>query len=304
MGVSVGAPLDVARPAPEAARELEEMGFDYATTGEHVAFHGPVANGFIALAAAAGATSRIGLLSTVTLLPLYPAVLAAKLAAELARHSQGRFALGVGIGGEFPPEFDAVGATTHDRVARTDEALEVLRRLLREDEVTFDGRFTHFKGLTIAPRPAAPPEIWVGGRKGSAVERTARYGDVWFPHFFSPERVASSLEDVRVRAAAQGRDPSEITAAIHLWTTIDDNRYSAETAAAAALSATYGMDMSNAVDRYTLVGTPDNCTERLGEYHAVGVRRFILAPLHAEVARRATILEAIATTLLPSLKEM
>ena len=60
------------------AREAEEQGFDFASIGEHVFFHGPIGNGLIALAAAAGATANIRLLSAITLVPLYPAALLAK----------------------------------------------------------------------------------------------------------------------------------------------------------------------------------------------------------------------------------
>ena len=67
-------------------------------------------NGFVALAAAAGATERIRLLSSLTVLPLYPAALAIKLATTVDQVSGGRFDMGVGVGGEHPPEFVAAGA--------------------------------------------------------------------------------------------------------------------------------------------------------------------------------------------------
>lgn len=302
--VRVGTPLDIARPAPEAARELEELGFDYASTGEHVAFHSPVANGFVTLAAAAGATSRIGVLSAITILPLYPPVLAAKLTAELCRHSGGRFALGVGVGGEYPAEFEALGVPVRQRGSRTNEALEILHRLLRESDVSYAGRFTQFSGLTIDPRPSAPPEIWVGGRKGLAIDRAARHADVWLPHFFSPEMVADSLGEVRRRAFEHGRDPEAISGAVQLWTTVDETRDNARAAAVTQLSAIYGMDMSAAVDRYTLFGTPDDCELRLRAYYAAGVRRFILSPLHAEAGRRAKMIETIAAELLPIARQL
>ena len=81
------------------ARHAERLGFDLAAAGEHVFFHGPVGNAFVTLAAAAAVTERIRLLSAVTLLPVYPMVLAAKMAATLDLVSHGRFELGVGVGG-------------------------------------------------------------------------------------------------------------------------------------------------------------------------------------------------------------
>ncbi|MDH3645009.1 MAG: LLM class flavin-dependent oxidoreductase, partial [Gammaproteobacteria bacterium] len=76
------------------AREAEALGYDFLSTGEHVFFYGPTGNGLISLAAAAGATETIRLMSTITLVPLYPAALLAKLVASLDVVSKGRFNLG------------------------------------------------------------------------------------------------------------------------------------------------------------------------------------------------------------------
>ena len=87
--------------------------------GEHVFFHVPCSNAFISLAVAAGATTELKLMSTITLLPLYPAVLAAKQAAALDVASGGRFHMGIGVGGELPREFEASGVPVSERGART-----------------------------------------------------------------------------------------------------------------------------------------------------------------------------------------
>src|ERR1035441_3565929 len=110
-----------------------------AAAGGHVLFPGPVCTAFVTLAAAAAVTERIRLLSAVTLLPVYPMVLAAKMAASLDLVSHGRFELGVGVGGEYPPEFAASGVPVGGRGARTDEALAVLVRLLSGERVTAEG---------------------------------------------------------------------------------------------------------------------------------------------------------------------
>jgi len=93
--------LDPGRVVP-LARRAEELGYDILARGEHVFFHVPTPNAFVALAAAAGATARIRLLSAATVLPVYPAPLAAKMVATLDGVSGGRFELGVGVGGEYP----------------------------------------------------------------------------------------------------------------------------------------------------------------------------------------------------------
>ncbi|MEQ8495428.1 MAG: LLM class flavin-dependent oxidoreductase, partial [Gammaproteobacteria bacterium] len=78
-GTTLPAPHDIAA----SARHIEDLGFDVLGCGEHVSFYGDTANAFISLSVAAGVTSRIRLMSTITLVPLYPAALLAKLGAAL-----------------------------------------------------------------------------------------------------------------------------------------------------------------------------------------------------------------------------
>src|SRR5882757_352164 len=105
------------------ARWAEAAGFDQVAIGEHLFFHGPTTNGFVALAAAAGGTERIRLLSALTIAPVYPLAVLAKLVASLDQASAGRFDFGVGVGGEYPPEFVAAGVDVRERGARTEEQL-------------------------------------------------------------------------------------------------------------------------------------------------------------------------------------
>ena len=135
-----------------------------------------MASAFVTLAAAAAVTERIRLLSAVTLLPVYPMVLAAKMAATLDQVSHGRFELGVGVGGEYPPEFAASGVPVAGRGARTDEALAVLVRLLSRERVTAEGQFGSLRDLRLDPPPVQRPRppLWVGGRKMPAMRRAGR----------------------------------------------------------------------------------------------------------------------------------
>lgn len=190
-----GLRLHYLETAGESAKQAEAMGFDYVFAGEHMLFHRPRMNAFIALAAAAATTQHVRLLSAVTLLPLYPAPLAAKLASCLDVISRGRFELGVGIGGEYPPEFEAAGVPLDQRARRTDEALEIIRRLFSGAQVTYEGRFHQLRSVRLQPPPVqgALLPIWVAGRRDGAIARAARYGDYWMPYLYSPEQVASSL---------------------------------------------------------------------------------------------------------------
>ena len=100
--IEFGSALASAREIPEFARYAEELGYDYLCSGEHMMFHGPITNSLISLSVAAGATSRIKLMSSIVLLPLYNPMVLAKMTSVLDVVSNGRYHLGVGIGGEFP----------------------------------------------------------------------------------------------------------------------------------------------------------------------------------------------------------
>ena len=193
----------------EDARNAEALGYEFITTGEHVLFYGPIGNGLISLAAAAGATSDIKLMTAITLVPLYPAALLAKQIAALDVLSHGRFNLGVGVGGEFAKEFEACGVPVKERGARTNESLEVLKKLWTEDEITFKGRFTTLPGVTMEPKPTQKPHppIWISGRSDAAMKRCANYGTGWLPYMYTPEKLAASIETIGGYREGTGQDP-------------------------------------------------------------------------------------------------
>jgi probable F420-dependent oxidoreductase len=276
---------------PALARQAEEQGFDYFCCGEHVFFHGPVTNAFVALSAAAGATERIRLLSALTVLPVYPAALAAKLVATLDRVSQGRFELGVGVGGEYPPEFEAVGIPVAERGRRADEALELFGRLFTGESVTFQGRFTTIDNLALRPLPIqhGGPPVWVGGRSESAMRRAARFGDVWMPYLVTPRRLAKSLTTVRERAAAHGRAAEAIRGAVFCWTTVDKDGDWARRTAIETISTTYAQDFTELADSHLVCGNVEQVVHRMGEYGEAGARDVVFAPACAATDRNRVI---------------
>lgn len=265
----------------EQAQQIEQLGYDYATTGEHVFFYVPTSNAFISLAVAAGATTRLELMSSITLLPLYPAVLAAKMTAALSVASGGRFHLGVGVGGEFPREFVAAGVPVSERGARTDEALEVMARLFVEDDVHHDGRFTKLEGVTLEPKPAAPPPVWVSGRKEAAWRRTARFGDGWLPYMYTPEMLAESIERIgEMRAETPRNGPGRdgpVEAGLFIFFACHEDNETAVAHATERLSKQYNQDFTKLVGKYAIAGDPDACAARLAEYVEAGARTVILS---------------------------
>ena len=253
------------------AREAERLGYQFVSTGEHVFFYGPVNNGLIALAAAAGATSSIKLMSAITLVPLYPPPLLAKLVATLDIVSNGRFHLGVGVGGEFAREFEACGVPVRERGARTNESLSIMKRLWTEDNVSVEGRFTQLSGVTLAPKPVQRPHppIWISGRSEAAMRRCARHGNGWLPYMYTPERLADSLETIAELDDA-------VIPGLHIFFAVHEDRETAIEMATQRLSLQYNQDFSRLVGRYALAGNPEDCIARLREYIDAGARTIML----------------------------
>lgn len=270
---------------PALAARAEELGFDLVASGEHVLFGSPTSNAFVTLAAAAVATSRVRLLSAVTLLPLYPPALAAKMTATLDRVSSGRFELGVGVGGENPAEFAACGVPVSARGRRTDEALTTVRAYLAGDTVEVEDRPTR-----LDPLPTGPVPIWVGGRAEASMRRAGRAGDVWMPYLCSPDRVARGLRLANDVAAQQGRGP--VTGGLLAWSAVADTRAEARALAVEGLRRIYGQDMDRIVDACVPYGTPDDVLARFGEYAEAGAEQILFAPLCAEGGHGAAV-EAI-----------
>lgn len=289
--------------ADEAVREArlaEQLGFDYVAAGEHVFFHGSVLNPFVALAAAAGATERIRLLSAISLLPLYAPALAAKLVTTLDRVSGGRLELGVGAGGEYPPEFEACGVPLESRFRRLDECLRIFARFAAGMPVVDDGEYGRLDGLTLDPPPLQQPwpPIWVGGREAGARRRAARFADVWMPYMVTPEAFSRGLAEVRAAAAGHGRNP--VGGAIFTTVCVDADGDWARSTGIAFVSGLYRQDFSALADRYLAVGTPAQVAARLREYADAGAETAVVA-IAAPAAQRERVIRTFASDVAPEL---
>lgn len=303
--MKIGLTLHDPRRAVADAQRAEELGFDYLGSGEHLFFHVSTPNSFALLAAAAGATSRVQLVSTVALLPLYPAPLAAKLAVTLDLVSGGRFELGVGAGGEYPAEFEACGVDPATRFRRVDEGLAVIRRLFTGERVSFRGEFTQLADVALDPPPVRPggPPIWLGGRKSGAIRRAGRYADVWMPYMVDPERFATSLRAVRESAAEHGRRPTAVTGALFLWACVDADGDWARQTGVEAVSRTYHQDFAPLADRYLLLGKPSDAARRLEEFASAGVRTVMIQVAVTSERDRERVVRTLAEEVLPQVRD-
>jgi probable F420-dependent oxidoreductase len=230
------------------------------------------------LAAVAARTSRLKFGPSVLVLPYRTPVVAAKEMATIDYLSGGRLLPAVGVGVELPKEFEASGVPFKERGRRTDEAIQVIRRLWLEDQVTFHGEFYRLDRVTIFPKPAqTPPPIWIGGKSEAAVKRTGRLGDGWIPSFITPEEFERGVEAVKRFAREAGRH-------------VPDDHFGALINYAIADSPEVAFRMAspyiprNRVDEATLAastafGPPEVIAKKIEEYVAGGGSKFILRPL-------------------------
>ena len=168
------------------AELAEELGFDSVWATEHIIVgpeavdpYGRVYAPLVTLGWIAGFTERIGLGTSIVLVPLHHPMHLAKEVATLQELSGGRFTLGVGMGWH-KEEYDFMGIPFEGRVRRGDEAIRVMRALWN-GERDFTGEFWSFHDATSEPHPSPQPEIWVGGSSERAIRRALELGDVWHP---------------------------------------------------------------------------------------------------------------------------
>jgi probable F420-dependent oxidoreductase len=272
-------------PEPEffraVAQRAEAAGYDSIWAGDHISYRNPILDVTVALSTFAAVTERITIGAAIVLLPLRHPSLVAKAFSSLDFVSGGRVVLGVGVGGEGPKDFEAVGVPVSERGARTDEAMRALRELFRGGPASFAGRFFAFEGVEIEPAPAQPggPPLWVGGRSEAALRRAGRLGDGWIPIWVSAERFGRSLPQVRRHAEEAGRNPEAIVPAVVLPAHVDDDGERARREILAHLSQRYaGRFEPHVVERYCLAGTPAECAARVREYVDAGARHLVFNP--------------------------
>ncbi|MGH6953149.1 MAG: LLM class F420-dependent oxidoreductase [Alphaproteobacteria bacterium] len=157
----------------------------------------------------AGLTRRIEFTTGIIILPQRQTALVAKQAAEVDVLSGGRLRLGIGIGWN-EVEYEALGENFRDRGARSEEQVELMRKLWTNELVSFEGRWHKVTDAGLNPLPVQRPiPIWFGGHADAVLRRVARLGDGWIP-LVKPEEAKAALDTLRGYARKAGHDPARI----------------------------------------------------------------------------------------------
>ncbi|MBW2391194.1 MAG: LLM class flavin-dependent oxidoreductase, partial [Deltaproteobacteria bacterium] len=226
------------------------------------------------LAVVAGATQRLKIGMNAVVMGFRDPVNFSRQCASLDVLSEGRLLPVVGVGRGDSPEWSNTGRSAKGRGSRANEALEIITRLWREENVSFEGEHFQVRDATITPRPVQDPlPLWIGGSSPAAIRRTVRFGSGWLAPLESPEQAGQTVAAIKTEARAQDRK-------------IPDDHYGASILyrlEAGTSSPDFGKDQPAEVRerlaKVTVVGDAEAFISRVAEYQSVGVDKFIAIPL-------------------------
>ena len=272
----------------------EAGGVDSLWQTDRIVSRTPILESMTTMAALAGRTRRIKFGMNVVSLAFRDPVLLAKQCATIDVLSEGRLLPAFGIGSPLSPEWKALGLDTATRGRRTDEALDIIARLWREENVSFQGRFSTLDQATILPRPVQKNlPMWIGGSSDAAIRRTARYGTGWIAGAEPPAEAGRIVQDIAAAAREAGRK-------------IDDDHYGAGfpfhfgnpddpalQPAQAAFRKRTGRDPAT----YFAIGDADTILSHVRAYVDAGLSKFILRPIatgdEAMLAQTRQLIETV-----------
>lgn len=198
--------------SPDAIHRIavraEEIGLADVWVSDHLVY--PAAQGYpasylfdplLTLSWAAAATTKIGLGTSVMVVPQYHPLHLANSLASLDQLSGGRLTVGAGVGWS-EAEFAALGQDFRKRGARMDEALEIMRLVWTESPATYRGEHYQFEDIKVLPQPAHEVPIWIGGSSQLAHDRAAAVGDGFQALSTPPEELSEIVAGIQGRLAA------------------------------------------------------------------------------------------------------
>ena len=225
MRVGIHLPQIGRKAGPEgikrAAMQAEALGFADAWTSEHIItpagamyppsplFYDPV----LSLTWAAAFTTRIGLGTSVLVLPMRHPLPLAKELATLQNLSGGRFILGAGVGW-MEAEFAALGVPFNERGRRMDEGIAMMKAVWSDDPVSFEPRWIPavVEEMRMMPKPEKPIPVWIGGTSDAAIKRAAKY-DGWHGSRANPQQAVP----LAARLRAERPDPDFVLSLRAAW---------------------------------------------------------------------------------------
>jgi probable F420-dependent oxidoreductase len=270
----------------DMARAIEDLGYDAIWVGEHLLYRWPDREprgpweAWTLMAALAAVTSGVTIGPLVACTNFHNPALLAKQASTIDEIAGGRFVLGLGAGWN-ETEFQAFGFPFDHRIGRFEEAFTIIRTLLREGAIDFDGRFYQARDCELLPRPrTGSPKLLIGSNGERMLRIAAPYVDSWNTWYAdtrnSPAGVAPLRDVVDAACRDVGRDPAEVerTVAVHVRLPGGSGR---------TMGGTSTTDQIRPLE-----GDPEAMAEELRAYAAAGVSevQLVLDPIDRSAIER------------------
>ncbi|HTN71782.1 MAG TPA: LLM class flavin-dependent oxidoreductase [Methylomirabilota bacterium] len=268
------APLTKPHLIVNFAKKCEEMGLHTMWTIDRVAYDN--LEPLTVLAAAAGATQKIRLGTSVLLPGLRHPALLAKTVATLDFISNGRITLGIGFGSR-ESDFSAVEVPWEGRGSRAVEGIQLMKRLWGEENVTHKGRFFNVQNLTLGPRPVQKPHppLFTGGSADIALKRAGTWANGFICGSSAIPDFPSTWKKVAQYARAAGRNPAEIEKAGLTFMAINDDTTKAVETVNNYVMRYYGR-LRGDIQNTSVVGSGAACAERIKVFFSRGLDTLII----------------------------
>ena len=267
IGVALGA-AGVPGQFDAAVAALEAAGVDSLWLPEMV--YGPLVDPFTGMTWALARTTQLKVGTGIAVLPGRHPVLVAKQLASLAGLAPRRVLPVFGLKPARPGELVAFPVPPGRRGAVFDESLDLIRRLLRQETLSFHGEFFSIEDARVGPLPARPPDIWLGGSAPGALRRIGRLGDGWLASFITPAEAGDGRRVIEEAAAAAGREVEPDHFGISLAVADGDELQSLYAAARQRRPDT---------DPAALVASGwSDARRKIEEYVAAGLTKFVVRP--------------------------
>ena len=268
------APLTKPENVVNFAKKCEAMGCHSMWTIDRIVYDN--LEPLTVLAAAAGATQKIRLGTSVLLANLRHPSHVAKIISTLDFISNGRLTVGLGFGSR-ENDYKAVEIPFEHRGSRAVEQIQLMKRLWTEDNVTHKGRFYNVENLTVGPKPIQKPHppIWTGGSADVALKRAGTWADGFICGSSAIPDFPATWEKISGYAKAAGRDPDKINKAGLTFMAIDDDQNKAVKTVEDYVMRYYGrlrVDVANT----SLVGAPSAIIDRIGAFLSKGLDTLII----------------------------
>lgn len=269
----------------------DELGIDSIWMPDHVISSTPEIDPSLLMAVIAARTTDIKMGPSVLSLPGRNPVEVANTYANLdyLTGGRGRVIMAVGLGSD-PRLVGTMGFSREERAGRIREAVEILRLLWTEDNVTYDGEYYQFEDVSVNPKPGQGSlDIWIGGDSEYALRRVAEFGDGWLPSVITPEAFRTKLSKLMEFCDEAGRvverDEAGVILRAHVGSDPDRSR---------DIRDRYLANRSRSVDAEKFAacsafGTPEECIETIERYIEAGCTKFVLLPVGPKEERVSQI---------------